>query len=139
MNKLTACLIGLSLLPALALAEDFNAKRAKSNYQIFCQGCHSPTGSGYRGVPEINGFIGNFLSTQKGREYLVQVPGSANAVLDNDHLAEVLNWMILEFSGPSLPKKWTTYTGEEVGKLRKTPLMEVVEYRKSLLESLPSQ
>ncbi len=132
-------IIALSLLTGLPVyaSSEFNPARAHSNYQIFCQGCHSPKGGGYRGVPAMQGFIGNFLTTQQGREYLVQVPGSANSTLNDEQLAEVLNWIVLEFADNSTPQHWERYSANEVGQLRKTPLMEVLEYRKKLVKSLP--
>ena len=117
-------------------AADINEKRAKFNYQMFCQGCHTPDGVGGKSVPKLKGFMGHFLKTQKGREYLVRVPGAANAPLDDNLLAEVLNWKLLQFSEGSLPLKWTPYTGEEVAEYRKDPLLEVVEYRRLLVKDI---
>lgn len=117
-------------------AETINRVRAKFNYQMFCMGCHTPDGVGSRYVPKIKGHIGYFLQTQAGREYLVRVPGSANAALDDPQLAELLNWTILEFGEGSVPEAFRPYTADEVGALRQQPLMEVVNYRKQLISTL---
>lgn len=132
-----ALMLTLFFINVTAFAEEINDKRAKFNYQMLCQGCHTPDGSGFKDVPRIKGFIGNFLVNQKGREYLVQVPGSANSALNDKDLAEVLNWIIFEMGGTSTPNNLQRYTAEEVAKLRKNPLFEVVEYRKQLLLELP--
>ncbi len=122
-----------SLLVLPAAGEPINEARAKFNYQMFCQGCHTPDASGATEVPQIKGFIGNFLTTTEGREYLVRVPGSANSALDNVQLAEVLNWIILEMGGDSIPQDFTFFTKTEVERLRADALYEVVEYRKKLV------
>jgi len=114
-------------------AEEINYPRAKYNYQMFCQGCHTQDGSGGKDVPEIKNFIGNFLTFQEGREYLVRVPGSSNSSLNDPQLAEVLNWMVLELGGKSIPVDMKLYTAKEVGNLRKNPLFEVFNYRERLL------
>lgn len=134
---------GMFLLSGLvfgqAMANEINAPRAKFNYQMSCQGCHTPDGTGGKDVPKIKGFIGHFLTTQPGREYLVRVPGSANSALDNEQLAEVLNWMITELGGSSVPENMKMYTAQEVAKLRKNPLFEVVAYRKKLVSQLDTK
>lgn len=121
----------------IANANEINQARAKFNYQMLCQGCHTPDGTGGNDTPKMKDHIGNFLSTQDGREYLVRVPGSANSALDDPQLAEVLNWIIIEMGGDSTPDDMQHYTAEEVGKLRKEALFEVTEYRKQILSELP--
>jgi len=113
-----------------------NTDRAKFNYQMFCQGCHTPDGTGGKSVPKIKNFIGYFLQKEIAREYLVRVPGSANSPLNDEQLAEVLNWMIIEFGGESVPKNMQFYTANEVAKLRQQPLFEVLEYREMLVKQL---
>ncbi|WP_339672652.1 cytochrome c, class I [Dasania marina] len=115
-------------------ALEVNEPRAKFNYQMFCQGCHVGDGSGHKGVPEIKDFIGNFLTFQEGREYLIRVPGSANSALDSYQLAELMNWMIVTYGGSSVPEKWAVYTTEEVEKYRQEPFYEVIDYRKKLVD-----
>ena len=133
---ISGCLF-LLLKFSIISAESINYDRAKFNYQLFCQGCHTPEGIGGKDVPKFNGYVGNFLKTPSGREYLVRVPGSANSSLNNKQLAEVLNWIILEFGKTSIPKKMKYYTAKEVSKLRQDPLFEVAEYRKQLILKLP--
>ena len=121
------------LLVATASAVEINDQRAQFNYQMFCQGCHTPDGTGAMSVPRMKDQVGYFLETPRGREYLVRVPGSATSALDNDQLAEVLNWILLEFAGESLSPDYRAYTAEEVGRMRREPLNEVEKYRTQLL------
>jgi len=118
------------------IANEINADRAKFNYQMFCQGCHTPDGTGGKDTPKIKGHIGNFLATKKGREYLVRVPGSANSTLDNQQLAEILNWIIIEMGGESVPENMQHYSAKEVAELRKNPLFEVTKYRQQLISEM---
>ena len=130
-------LIGIFLcLSALCAAEDRAWEKAHFQYQMFCQGCHTPDGSGAMTVPRLKGHVGRFLQTREGREYLVRVPGSATSALDNNDLAGVLNWIVAEFSGDSLGAAYQPFSAEEVGKLRQNPLNEVVLYRARLLTDI---
>ena len=117
-----------------------NSERARLNYMLNCQGCHLPDGAGVGdAVPRMNGFVGNFLHVPGGREFLVRVPGSANAALDDASLAELLNWILLTMSPDELPSSWVPFTAAEVGELRSAPLREVETVRARLVQSIEQQ
>ena len=121
---------------------EVNAERARVNYMLNCQGCHLPDGDGVGDIPRMKGFVGNFLRVPGGREFVVQVPGSANAALEDEALAELLNWMLVEISAAQLPENFAPYTAEEVGRYRAQPLSDVNEVRTGLIQKiahLPSQ
>ncbi|NCZ64353.1 MAG: cytochrome c, class I [Cellvibrionales bacterium] len=104
---------------------------------MFCQGCHTPDGSGVNAVPPLKGMMGVFLRSQRGREFMVQVPGSATSKLDDAQLAEVLNWCIETFSSSSLVNgEYLPYTAEEVGRLRQSPLQEIEHTRAAVLADI---
>lgn len=126
----------LTFIVFAAGAEEIDAQRAHYNYMLYCQGCHTPDGRGIDSVPRLKDHVGYFLQIPQGRDYLVRVPGSAGSVLDNEQLAEVLNWLILEFGGESVPEDFTPYTAEEIATLRNDPLLEVAEYRRRLIQEL---
>jgi len=128
----------LALLGPLAWGGDINPQRAQFNYQMSCQGRHTPDGSGANAVPRMRDVVGMFLVTEAGREYLVRVPGSAVSALSDADLAEVLNWIIQEFAGASVTVPFQPYTPQEVGRLRQHPLPEVVQYRAQLLADIAS-
>lgn len=130
--------IWVLLLATSAMAADINQQRARFNYQMSCQGCHAPDGSGATSVPRMRDHVGNFLVTEAGREYLVRVPGSAVSALGDAELAEVLNWIVVEFSGSSAQASFIPYSSQEVGRLRQQPLNEVVQYRAQLLADIAS-
>ena len=116
-----------------------NAERAKVNYMLNCQGCHGPEGTGTLdgAVPAMKDFVGKFLSVDGGREFLVQVPGSANAALSDAALAEVLNWMLPRISPAEIPADFSPYTVDEVAALRRDPLEDVIGERERLVARMP--
>jgi hypothetical protein len=128
---MTALLVG-----ATESAEPINVERARFNYQMFCQGCHTPDGVGASSVPRMKDFVGTFLGSREGREFLVRVPGAATSALGDEELAEVLNWIVLEFSGDSLRGEFLPYSGKEVAALRQSPLYEIDHYRAEILNEI---
>lgn len=137
-----ALVLALGAANALAGDLDVNAERARVNYMLNCQGCHLPDGGGVGDIPRMKGFVGNFLRVPGGREFVVQVPGSANAALDDAALAALLNWMLMEISASELPENFAPYTAQEVGRHRAQPLSDVNTVRTQLIQriaQLPSQ
>ena len=129
------------LLLLLAASSGWATEPAEADYMLNCQGCHLPNGSGFpaRQVPDLRNQMGRFLSVPGGREFLVQVPGSAQTALNDADLARLLNWMLLRFSAAQLPANFQPYTAAEVGALRKQPLARVSEVRSELLERIARQ
>jgi mono/diheme cytochrome c family protein len=110
-----------------------NEAQTRFHYQMFCQGCHTPGGTGGSGVPPLLNNVGHFLKTAEGRAYLMQVPGVAYTVLNDAQLAEVMNWLIRRYAGSSMPELWKPYTAEETARYRQTPLRKVLENRQRIL------
>ncbi|MFW0755717.1 c-type cytochrome [Pseudomonas sp. H11T01] len=111
---------------------------AQVDYMLNCQGCHLPDGSGFpaRQVPDLRNQMGRFLSVPGGREYLVQVPGSAQTALPDADLARLLNWMLSSFSAAQIPADFQPYTAAEVGTLRQHPLASPSVVQAHLLEQI---
>ena len=112
--------------------------RARVNYMLNCQGCHGAEGLGTAdgSVPVMKDFVGRFLLLPQGREFLVRVPGSANAALTDQRLAEVLNWMLPQISRAQIPADFVPYSAAEVARLRARPLADVNAERDRLLGQL---
>lgn len=128
--------LALAFNSALA-TEPTKADSARVNYILNCQGCHLSDGRGYPGkVPNMNGYIGNFLRVEGGREFLVRVPGSATSTLDSAQLAAVLNWLLTEFSADQLPQPFIPYAAEEVERLRQRPFTDVELVRAKLVKQI---
>ena len=137
MIRYSVILTSLLIAQAAHAGLQINTERAQFNYQLFCQGCHVGTGIGGKSVPNLKGFVGNFLLTQEGREYLVKVPGSAYSTMTDEQLAEVLNWILISFAEKSLSEDWKPFQATEVAVYRRKPLYEVVDYRAGLISRLP--
>jgi len=105
------------------------------DYALNCQGCHREDGAGTAGsVPALAGSVGKLFRVAGGREFLVQVPGVAQAPLDDAALAAVLNWMLERFGGEQLPRDFVPYTAAEVSTLRRRPLTNVERARRELTD-----
>ena len=120
-----------------AVGIDPNATRLK--YMLNCQGCHAADGRGLNDIPAMANFVGTFLGVDGGRAYLVQVPGSTNSALNDQQLADVLNWILLTMSAEQLPKPFTPYSAKEVGGFREQPLTDATAKRSRLLAQLTKQ
>ncbi|MDE2434792.1 MAG: cytochrome C [Sphingomonadales bacterium] len=112
--------------------------RARVDYMLKCQGCHQPGGIGNPAhTPPLTGQVAQFLAVPGGREFLGRVPGVASTDLDDERLAELLNWTLYRFDAGHLPSGFQPYTAAEVGALRKIPLrLERLETRNRLLAEM---
>jgi len=109
-----------------------NGRSAHVNYMTECQGCHLPDGSGQKGsVPAMKGELHRFLTVEGGREFLVQVPGSANSKLSDADLAALLNWLLPKMGGAA--DGFKPYTPEEVALYRAQRLVDVNGTRAALV------
>lgn len=110
-----------------------NGRSAHVNYMTECQGCHLPDGSGQKGsVPSMKDELHRFLTVEGGREFLVQVPGSANSKLSDADLAALLNWLIPKMGGAAV-SGFTPYTPEEIARYRAQRLVDVAGTRAALV------
>jgi hypothetical protein len=129
--------IGLAVTLTLAWASVAAALAPNVEYALNCQGCHRADGVGTPGsVPPLAGSVARFLSVPGGREYLVQVPGVAQAPLDDMTLAAVMNWMLERFDKAHLPHDFVPYAPDEIGRLRTKPLTDVEGLRRRLLAEI---
>ena len=120
------------LLPAAVAA----AYTPDVDYALNCQGCHRADGAGTPGtIPALAGSVARFLGVPGGREYLGRVPGVAQAPLGDAALAAVLNWILWRFDAAHVPAGFAPYTAVEEGRLRASPLTDVVGVRARLLGS----
>jgi hypothetical protein len=112
------------------------ARAPRVDYALNCMGCHHADGAatGDR-VPALRGAVGRFLQIPGGREYLVRVPGVAQAALDDAALAALLNWTLVTFDAKSIPADFVPYTAAEVGAARRRPYADLPATRARLLES----
>ena len=124
-------LVALMTAPLLAAqAED----RVRANYLLACRGCHLVDGSGVPPeVPSLRDTLGQFTTSKEGRGYLVRVPGVAQSRLNNEELAEVINWILIEFNAASLPSDFRPFSAKEVAAVRGDILADPLGYRDQLI------
>jgi hypothetical protein len=106
-------------------------------YTLHCSGCHGANGHGVprARIPDLANSA-SYLAVPQGRAYLIQVPGIAQSRLDDATAAAMLNWVILRFSVPPLPRDFTLYTGAEIHRLRPNAASDAETQRAVILASL---
>jgi len=125
-----------SLAATLLLAAP-GAADPRIDYTLHCRGCHGPDGAGVAGAaPSFRGHLAKFLWVPGGRAYLVQVPGTAQSELDDEHVAVLLNWLLEEFSSDQIPPGFVPYRAEEVTGLRRSRMTDVVAVRAKLMHAI---
>lgn len=126
--RAAAVLMLSAMLAAPASAED-----PKIAYWLHCAGCHLLDGTG--APPEVPSLIdepGRIAGLPGGREYLVRIPGVAQAGLDDARLAEVLNYMLEAFSSSTMPAEFGPYTAAEVARHRGRVLVDPLRTRSEI-------
>jgi hypothetical protein len=131
-------LVAAAVVAASLAARDAGAVGGPElDYALECQGCHRADGTGTPGsVPPLAGSVADFLRVAGGREFLVRVPGVAQAPLDDAALAAVINWMLARFDRADVPAGFVAYGAEEVGRLRRSPLTDVERVRAELVKAI---
>jgi mono/diheme cytochrome c family protein len=117
---------------AAARADD--TELVRQNYQLHCLGCHGDDGAGLEGqVPSFRGTLARIAGTSPGRDYVLRVPGVTQSTLSAREVAEVLNWLLAEFSGAAAAGGIRPFTAAEVASARNRTLLEVTPARARLL------
>jgi cytochrome c553 len=114
-------------------------RHAESNYLLACGGCHGLSGVSNGGrVPQLKGLVGYYLRSREGRAYLPRLPNIAFAALNDQELADLLNYVVFDLGGASTPAGAKPYAAAEVARRRAHPLTEVAlsAYRRRLVTML---
>ena len=121
---------GPALILSVLICASASAEDPRIAYWLHCAGCHLLDGTG--APPEVPTLIdepGRIAGRPGGREYLIRIPGVAQAGLDDARLAEVLNYMLDAFSPGTTPADFDPYTAEEVGRHRGAVLIDPLRAR----------
>jgi len=125
-----------STILAMVLALGLTATAAadpRGNYLMHCAGCHLVDASGVPPlVPSLAGPLGRIAASPAGRDYIARVPGAAQAPLSDAELAAVLNWLLTEYNGDSLPADFRPLDAAEVGRSRSRVLADPMKLRREL-------
>ncbi len=109
---------------------------ARLDYMLHCQGCHMADGSGVAGtVPPLPGEVGKYIASPEWRDYLVQVPGASQALIDDEALARLMNWVVRRFD-PGNAKDLKPYEAAEVARLRRQPVTNPTTVRRRIVAAL---
>jgi len=124
----------------LPLSSAICAESPEQLYVLNCWGCHLPQAQGIPGtVPPLADAMANFLRVPGGRAFLVQVPGVSSSRLNDEQIAEVLNWLLVTFNKNEIPKDFVPYNAEEVQRYRADKLLNVGATRAGLVLKMRQQ
>lgn len=129
----------LSGLATATQAQSLDHESARTRYLLSCGGCHGLNGaSDPELVPVLKDQVGYFLNLPQGRDYLVQLPNVAFSRNTDEELTGLINYVIFDLGGDSVPRGTKPYTVQEVSELRHKPLTEVslLQLRQQLVTAL---
>jgi hypothetical protein len=107
------------------------------NFELQCMGCHRRDGSGQPGrVPSFRRTLTSLSGLPEGREFILRVPGVAQAPLSDPDLASLLNWMVRHLTEGGTAGPLGDYSAAEVGRARSHPLANVRAERARVLKLL---
>ena len=115
------------------------AESDRELYILHCAGCHRP--HGYGALPEVPGLrqdLGRIAQVQGGRDYLVRVPGAAQAPVTDEELQRIVNWILREFNAEPLPADFEPLSLAEVRAARAAVLPDPLKYRARLWQKVVS-
>ena len=120
-------MIRLFLLTAFLVAAETATSDPRTDYLLYCRGCHLADGKSVPpDVPSLHD-LGPLLKSDRGREYIIRVPGVSQTPMSDERLAAVLNWVVSEFNQVS--EDFEPYTAAEVGEARVKVLPDPKGYR----------
>lgn len=119
------------LIAGLLAASSAISATPDSDYMIHCMGCHLADGQGMPpDVPRFDEALLALAATDRGRTYLVQVPGASQSPLTDEELAAVINWVLQEYAGHD----FTRFSGAEVSGYRGRPMLNPAVVRAGLVD-----
>jgi hypothetical protein len=121
-------LVGVVASVVVLLAPHGAQAGPEHDYVLHCAGCHKLDGSGSARVPALSD-VGDLAARAGGREYLLGVPGVAQAPLSDARLARLMTWVIASFAGGDPAPR---FTDVEVRRARAAPLRDPRRVRAAL-------
>jgi hypothetical protein len=95
----------------------------RATYLERCGGCHGVDGRAFAAtVPDLKGKVGYFLCAPAGRDYVGRLPNIVFSRITDGELAALLNYVVFDLGGESVPKGARAFTPAEAGRLRRRPL-----------------
>ena len=114
--------------------------QAHSLYVLHCSGCHGLDGRGHpqADVPDLH-HLPAFLAVEGGREFLIRVPGVMGSGLNDEEVAQVMNWILRTYLPPEQLRRTPPYQAHEVTTARTQPMPDVLAVRQRLLTATPAR
>lgn len=136
MSRRAATAAALALV--LATGAQAQERSARANYVLLCSGCHNVSGLGSEegGIPAFPGSVGKIAAFDRGRTYMMHVPGVVSNSMSNAEIAAVMNY-ILDTWAPEAGA--APFTAEEVTARRKLPIPDIVVERREVTEELAAK
>ena len=127
MRKLCFLIVSLSVA---IISTSVMAASPRTHYLLYCSGCHLVNGEGnHPNVPTLHDELGRMLTVPEMRDYLVQIPGAAQAPINDAELTAVINWVLEQWNSETLPDGYQEFSVEEVETARKQILADPLRYR----------
>ena len=102
-------------------------------YILHCGGCHLPDGRGVEPeVPTLVNELGKLIQLPGGRDYIIRVPGASQAPISDQQLADILNYILVEFNENTLADNFKPLSGAEVAIARPNILADPFKHRDEL-------
>ncbi|MBL4673350.1 MAG: hypothetical protein JKX81_13920 [Arenicella sp.] len=116
----------------------YNSNAGKINYMLQCQGCHKASGEGVEGsIPDMSVHGINMLSSERGRQFFVAVPGSSQSPLSDQHLADVLNYISIDLLESAKNNRGVSlFDTLEVAKYRGIKMKDVAKERAQIISDI---
>ena len=131
----------LFLAALLALPQGVRANSPEVTYMLHCSGCHGLSGAGNPagGIPPFRDKVGVFSHLAEGRRYVANVPGVVGSSLNAAEIAEVLNYVMDTWAGPSLARAFIPFDEAEVAAYLRDPVADPVVLRREVAKKLEAQ
>lgn len=127
-----------AVLAATAAAPAGAAPAPRVAYMLYCSGCHGMdgTGSAPGGIPTFEGVIGSFTKYGDGRLYMVNVPGVVGANVGPAQIADILNYVVDTYAGPSRQAAAKPFDAAEIAELWARRPGDVISLRRDLVKRI---
>ncbi len=127
-----------ALALVLATAAHGQERSAHANYVLLCSGCHNVSGQGSEqgGVPTFPGSVGKIAHSDRGRTYMMHVPGVVSNSMSNAEIAAVMNYILDTWASEEGAKP---FTAEEVTERRMAVIPDIVVERRELTYEMQDQ
>lgn len=133
-------IFSILMLLALALSLCASARADEGDspsfaYLLHCAGCHLEDGSGDPPeIPDLRQEFGLLLTSQRGRDYSLRVPGVTDTPVAAEEMAALMTWMVARLFPDRA--EFEPFTAAEVIAGRNNRLQDPARYRKELLLEL---